>query len=71
VQQRHARELMNVPGAIGHAVDAGASPVLQVLVTEVTGRAQAAAPRQIEGVPVVLVEVGEIKGMPFCSRARR
>jgi hypothetical protein len=71
IQQRHARELMNVPGAVGHAVGAGASPVLQVLVTEITGRAQAAAPRQIEGVPVVLVEVGEIKGMPFCSKARR
>jgi hypothetical protein len=71
VQQRHGRELMNVPGAVGHAVGAGASPVVQILVSEITGRAQAAAPRQLEGVPVVLVEVGEIKGMPFCSKARR
>jgi len=40
---------------------------------ELTPRAQAAAPRQLEGVPVVLVEVGEIRGMPFCSKqaARR
>jgi len=71
IQQRHARELMNVPGAVGHAVGVGASPVLQILVTEITGRAQAAAPRQLEGVPVVLVEVGEIKGMPFCSKRAR
>jgi hypothetical protein len=70
VQQRHARELMSVPGAVGHAVGAGASPVIKILVTEITGRAQAAAPRQLEGVPVVLEEVGEIKGMPFCSKRR-
>src|SRR4029078_4552770 len=70
VQQRHARELMNVPGAIGHAVGVGNgnSPVIKVLVSELTGRGQAAAPRQIEGVAVVLEEVGEIKGMPCCSK---
>lgn len=69
IQERHARELLNVPGAIGHAVGAGNSPVIQILVQELTPRAQAAAPRQLEGVPVVLVEVGEIRGMPFCSKA--
>ena len=68
VQQRHARELLNVPGAVGHAVGAGNSPVIQILVQELTPGAQAAAPRQLEGVPVVLVEVGEIRGMPFCSK---
>jgi hypothetical protein len=71
IQQRHARELMNVPGAVGHAVGVGNSPVVKILVTEITGRAQAAAPRQLEGVPVVLEEVGVIKGMPFCSKARK
>lgn len=69
-QGRNARALMNVPGAVGHAVGAGASPVLKVLVTEITPRAQAAAPRQIEGFPVVLEEVGDVRGMPFCSRRR-
>ena len=69
-QTRNARALMNVPGAIGHAVGAGASPVLKILVTELTPRAQAAAPRQIDGFPVVLEEVGEVKGMPFCSKRR-
>ena len=68
IQQRHARELLNVPGAVGHAVGAGNSPVIQILVQELTPGAQAAAPRQLEGVPVVLVEVGEIRGMPFCSK---
>jgi hypothetical protein len=68
VQERHARELLNVPGAVGHAVSAGNSPVIQILVQELTPRAQAAAPRQLDGVPVVLEEVGEIRGMPFCSK---
>jgi hypothetical protein len=68
IQQRHARELLNVPGAVGHAVGAGNSPVIQILVQELTPGAQASAPRQVEGVPVVLVEVGEIRGMPFCSK---
>jgi hypothetical protein len=69
IQERHARELLNVPGAVGHAVGAGNSPVIQILVQELTPRAQAAAPRQLEGIPVVLEEVGEIRGMPFCSKA--
>lgn len=69
-QGRNSRALMNVPGAVGHAVGTGASPVLKVLVTEITPRAQAAAPRQIEGFPVVLEEVGDVRGMPFCSRRR-
>jgi trypsin len=68
IQERHARELLSVPGAVGHAVSASNAPVIQILVQELTPRAQAAAPRQLEGVPVVLVEVGEIRGMPFCSK---
>jgi hypothetical protein len=68
VQQRHARELLNVPGAVGHAVGVGNGGVIEILVQELTPGAQAAAPRQLEGVPVVLVEVGEIRGMPFCSK---
>jgi hypothetical protein len=70
VQQRHEREMLNVPGAIGHAVGVGNSPVLKILVTEITPRARAAAPRQFEGIPVVLEEVGEVKGMPFCSKRK-
>jgi hypothetical protein len=68
VQQRHSRELLNVPGAVGHAVGVGNSPVIKILLQTLTPRAQAAAPRQIEGVPVVLEEVGDVRGMPFCSK---
>jgi hypothetical protein len=71
VQERHGRELLAVPGAVGHAVGTGNSPVIKILVQNLTPRAQAAAPRQIEGVPVVLEEVGEVKGMPFCSKGKR
>ena len=70
VQERHGRELLNLPGAIGHAVGAGNSPVIKILVQEITPRAQAAAPRQIDGFPVVLEAVGVVKGMPFCSKKR-
>jgi hypothetical protein len=70
VQQRHGRELLNVPGAVGHAVGAGNSPLIKILVREITPGAQASAPRQLEGIPVVLEEVGDIKGMPFCSKRK-
>jgi hypothetical protein len=71
VQERHGRELLSVPGAIGHAVGVGNSPVIKILVQEITPRAQSAAPRQLEGIPVILEEVGEVKGMPFCSKRIR
>ena len=73
IQQRHGRELLAVPGAVGHAVGVGNRPVIKILVQQLTPRSQALAPRQLEGVPVVLEEVGEIRGMPFCSKqgARR
>jgi hypothetical protein len=71
VQERHGRELLAVPGAIGHAVGVGNSPVIKILVQEITPRTRSAAPRQLEGIPVVLEEVGEVKGMPFCSKRIR
>jgi hypothetical protein len=67
-QQRNERALLNVPGAIGHAVGAGNSPVVKILVREITPAAQRAAPRQVDGIPVVLEEVGDVQGMPFCSK---
>ena len=67
-QRRHEREFLNVPGAVGHAVGAGNSPVIKILVTEITPGAQARAPRQVDGIPVVLEEVGDVRGMPFCSK---
>ena len=69
-QRRNERALMNVPGAIGHAVGVGNSPVVKILVREITPGAQAAAPRQVDGIPVILEEVGDVRGMPFCSKKR-
>jgi hypothetical protein len=69
-QRRNERALMSVPGAIGHAVGVGNSPVLQTLVREITPGAQARAPRQLDGIPVVLEEVGDVRGMPFCSKRK-
>jgi hypothetical protein len=69
IQERHGRELLRVPDAVGHAVGAGNVPVIKILVRELTPRAKAAAPREIEGIAVVLEEVGDIRGMPFCSKA--
>jgi hypothetical protein len=70
-QRRNERALLNVPGAIGHAVGAGNSPVVKILVREITPGAQRAAPRQVDGIPVVLEEVGDVRGMPFCSKKLR
>ena len=70
-QNRNARALLNVPGAIGHAVGLGNSPVVKILVREITPAAQRAAPRQVDGIPVVLEEVGDVQGMPFCSKKLR
>jgi hypothetical protein len=70
-QRRNERALLNVPGAIGHAVGAGNSPVVKILVREITPAAQRAAPRAVDGIPVVLEEVGDVQGMPFCSRKLR
>jgi hypothetical protein len=62
---RHARELLNVPGAVGHAVGAQ-QPRDPDPRSGIDAGAQAR--RAAGGVPVVLVEVGEIRGMPFCSK---
>ena len=69
-QNRHGRALLNVPGAIGHAVGVGNSPVVKVLVREITPAALRAAPNQVDGIPVVLEEVGDVQGMPFCSKKK-
>ena len=68
VQERNAQRLLDVPGAIGHAVGIGNSPVIQVLVEEITPGARAQLPAELEGIPVVLEEVGQVRGMPFCRK---
>ena len=70
VQERHGRELLDVPGAVGHAIGLGNSPVIKILVDQITPGAQARAPRDLEGVPVVLEEVGQLHAMPSCAKKK-
>jgi hypothetical protein len=71
-QERHRNEFMKVPGAVGHAIGLGNgnSPVIQVLVEEITPGARAAVRDQVDGVPVVLEEVGQIRAFPACSKKK-
>ena len=70
VQARHGRDLLDLPGVVGHAIGFGNGPVIKLLVEEITPGAQASAPRDLEGVPVVLEEVGQLRAMPSCARKR-
>jgi len=72
VQDRNARRLATVPGAVGHAVGVagnGNAAVIKVYVEEITDRARQATPNTIDGVPVILEEVGHIIGLG-CGKAR-
>jgi len=70
-QERNAGRPMSVPGAVGHAVGFGNSPVIKVFVEEIPPGAQGAAPQLIDGVPVVLEEVGHITALPICVKQQR
>jgi hypothetical protein len=61
VRDRHEDELMSIPGAVGTGVGAGDQPdqpAIIVYVKKMTPQAQAAAPKDVEGVPVKLIENG-------------
>ena len=61
VRDRHEDELMKIPGAVGTAIgmsDQPGKPAIEVYVTKMTPQAQAAAPKEVEGVPVKLIENG-------------
>ena len=61
VRDRHEDELMNIPGAVGTAIgmsDQPGKPAIEVYVKKMTPDAQAAAPKEVEGVPVKLIENG-------------
>ena len=61
LQELNARQLLKTPGAVGHAVGAAnGRAVIKVLVEELTPEALAAAPRQIEDVPVVVEAIGKV-----------
>ena len=61
VRDRHEDELMRIPGAIGTAVGASdqpGQPAIVVYVKKMTPEAQAAAPKEMEGVPIKLIQNG-------------
>ena len=63
VQERNAARLISVPGAIGHAVgvpENANNVVIKVYVTEATARTRQALPVALEGIPVILEEVGQV-----------
>ena len=61
VRDRHEDELMSIPGAVGTGIGASdqpGQPAIVVYVKKLTPQVQAAAPKEIEGVPVKLIENG-------------
>ncbi|HYK64586.1 MAG TPA: hypothetical protein VEY94_06560 [Patescibacteria group bacterium] len=61
VRDRHESDLMNVAGAVGSAIGSdGGQPVIYLYVKKLTADTKAAAPNDVEGIPVNLVESGEI-----------
>jgi hypothetical protein len=63
IRDRHEDTLMHVPGAVGTGIAAGdepGQPAIDVYLEKMTPEAQAAAPKDVEGMPVHLIESGEI-----------
>jgi hypothetical protein len=61
VRDRHEDELMSIPGAVGTgigAADQPGQPAIVVYIKKMTLEAQAAAPKEVEGMPVKLIENG-------------
>jgi hypothetical protein len=71
VQQARGDEFLRVPGAVGHAVGAAnGRAAIQVLVETITPAARAAIRDEVDGVPVVLEEVGQVRAFPACTRVK-
>jgi hypothetical protein len=70
VQERHGPEFLAVPGAVGHAVGVGNGPVIKVLVETITPAARAAVRGEVEGIPVILEEVGQVRAFPACAKKK-
>jgi hypothetical protein len=64
IRNRHEAELMRIAGAVGTGIAAGGEPgqlAIEVYVGKLTPKAQARAPKEVEGLPVKLVQTGELK----------
>ena len=61
---RHADRLMQVPESVGHALGAASGRpgqiAIKVLVEKANAAAESACPREIDGVPVEIWEVGKV-----------
>jgi hypothetical protein len=61
---RNEARLMRVPGAVGHAVGlkagSASKAAIKLLVEEITPAVEQAAPKEMDGIPVELWEVGSI-----------
>jgi len=61
VRDRHEDELMKIPGAVGTAIgmsDTPGRPAIEVYIDKMTPEAEATAPKEVEGLPVKLIENG-------------
>jgi hypothetical protein len=61
VRDRHEDELMKIPGAVGTAIgmsDTPGQPAIEVYIDKMTPEARNAAPKEVEGLPVKLIENG-------------
>jgi len=61
VRDRHEHELMSIPGAVGTGIgasDKAGQPAIEVYLKKMTPEAQAAAPKEVDGLPVKLIENG-------------
>jgi hypothetical protein len=62
VRDRHEDQLMSIPGAVGTGIGIGdqpGQPAIEVYIDKLTPNAQAGAPKEVEGIPVKLIQSGE------------
>ena len=63
VKDRHDDEMMNIPGVVGTAVGNGDAPgqaAIEVYVKKDTAEIRKHVPPQVEGVPVIIRETGDL-----------
>jgi hypothetical protein len=63
IRNRHKDELMRIPGAVGTGIGVGnrtGQAAIEVYVKKLTPQVESVAPSEVEGMPVKLIESGEI-----------
>src|SRR5262249_18101831 len=63
VRDRHRSELMRIRGTVGTGIGVGnrtGQPAIEVYVKKLTPQVESAAPAELEGVPVKLIETGDV-----------